>query len=341
MAETFTPPAEVASRAREALEVRAEKPPSSRGMTPIGLARARDLANRRPVSLDVIRRMVAYFDRHESDKDGSSWSEYGAGRQAWNGWGGDPGRTWAREILANAEREMKSAEYVQKPYPNEHAARQKDPAGYLTFRRGPLPGAPEGLSAIFGIRPDGRSEIQALRFDRKRFSVAAAKDWLRQHGYKIGDFEEATGGKVSPKKLPIALNLPIKKLDEEQRLAFGWLYVNKRADGTPVVDHSGETISLEELEKAGYRFALESRKAKAMHTGPEIGRLAEILVSTPEKRAAMGIPEGTIPDGIWIGVKVDDPETWEGVKSGRYKMFSLGGKAIRRALTDNGEEAAR
>ena len=48
--------------------------------------------------------MVAYFTRHEVDKQGSTWAEYGKGRQAWDGWGGDAGYTWAKKILAQMER---------------------------------------------------------------------------------------------------------------------------------------------------------------------------------------------------------------------------------------------
>ena len=97
---TFTPPAPVATAAAAALEVRALSAPSNRGMTPVGIARARDLSNRRPVSLDTIRRMANYFTRHASDKQGSTWAEKGKGWQAWNGWGGDAGARWARSILA-------------------------------------------------------------------------------------------------------------------------------------------------------------------------------------------------------------------------------------------------
>jgi len=46
-----------------------------------------------------VRRMVAYFDRHEIDKEGATWDEQGKGWQAWNGWGGDEGRAWARRII--------------------------------------------------------------------------------------------------------------------------------------------------------------------------------------------------------------------------------------------------
>jgi|GEM_PF-2269131 len=97
--DTHIPPEAVAENARRALEVRAEKPPSERGMTPVGLARARQLANRQPVSVATLRRMVSYFERHEVDKQGETWSEQGKGWQAWQGWGGDEGWAWARRIV--------------------------------------------------------------------------------------------------------------------------------------------------------------------------------------------------------------------------------------------------
>ncbi len=101
------PPVAVASNAARALEVRAEKPPSQRGMTAVGIARARDLANRVAVSEETIRRMAAYFDRHEVDKQGATWDEHGAGWQAWNGWGGDEGRAWSRRKVEEFDRARK------------------------------------------------------------------------------------------------------------------------------------------------------------------------------------------------------------------------------------------
>ena len=98
---THIPPAAVADAARRALDLRASLPPSRRAMTPTGLARARDLANRRPLSLDTIRRMSSYFARHAVDKDGEGWGVDSKGYQAWLGWGGDPGRAWADRILSS------------------------------------------------------------------------------------------------------------------------------------------------------------------------------------------------------------------------------------------------
>ena len=103
---SFRPPAPVAVAARRALERRAQQPPSNRGMTPVGLARARQLLHRQELSPQTIDRMVSYFARHEVDKQGSSWETYGKGRQAWDGWGGDHGQRWARSIA----RRMDAAE---------------------------------------------------------------------------------------------------------------------------------------------------------------------------------------------------------------------------------------
>ncbi len=65
MPKSYRPPAEVRRAARRALDLRKSLPPSRRGMTPIGLARANQLASGRPVSVETLRRMVSYFDRHE------------------------------------------------------------------------------------------------------------------------------------------------------------------------------------------------------------------------------------------------------------------------------------
>jgi hypothetical protein len=58
---SFRPPEPVAAAARRALERRAQQPPSNRGMTPVGLARARQLIHRQELSPQTIDRMVSYF----------------------------------------------------------------------------------------------------------------------------------------------------------------------------------------------------------------------------------------------------------------------------------------
>jgi hypothetical protein len=95
----FTPPQGVRDAAARALEVRATKPESQRGMTPVGIARARDLKAGKTLSPDTVRRMLAFLIRHEVDKQGSTWDEQGKGWQAWHGWGGDAGFSWSRKTV--------------------------------------------------------------------------------------------------------------------------------------------------------------------------------------------------------------------------------------------------
>ena len=103
--DTFRPPASVARAGRRALDVRATMPPSSRGMTPVGLRRASQIANREPVSVRTIRRMLGYLSRHLIDKSGQSWPDKGKGWQAWHGWGGDAGARWAASTLRRHDKE--------------------------------------------------------------------------------------------------------------------------------------------------------------------------------------------------------------------------------------------
>lgn len=111
--ESFDPPQGVQDAAARGLELRRE---FGRGGTPVGIARARDLSNGRPVSRDTIRRMVAFFDRHEGDKD--TPPEDGNGMIAWLLWGGDPGREWAESIQRQLENGSltEQAEYTEQDW---------------------------------------------------------------------------------------------------------------------------------------------------------------------------------------------------------------------------------
>ena len=106
-------PAPARKAAREALAVRKSVSPSNKGGTLVGVARARDLANGRNLSLDTVRRMVSFFSRHSVDKTGKTWATKGKGWQAWHLWGGDAGREWAErevrkhEARARVKREKK------------------------------------------------------------------------------------------------------------------------------------------------------------------------------------------------------------------------------------------
>jgi hypothetical protein len=117
----FTPPEGAREAAKRALDVRETKPASQRGMTPVGIARARDLINGVKFSPDTVRRMKAFFDRHEVDKKGSTWDEQGKGWQAWNGWGGDAGYAWARKVVRQMNARDEEFSELARPGPKSAA----------------------------------------------------------------------------------------------------------------------------------------------------------------------------------------------------------------------------
>lgn len=69
-----------------------------------------------------------------------------------------------------------------------------------------------------------------------------------------------------------------------------------------------------------------------MHERGGCAVLIESMVFTPEKCAALGISEGTLPVGWFIGFKVTDEDVWKKVKSGEYPMFSIEGTAVREEI---------
>ena len=101
------PPRAVRFNAQKGLDIRAEQTPSNRAGTPVGIARARDLAAGVNVSEETIRRMVAFFNRHQQNWDPTDLTKKGS--QAWLLWGGTAGRRWAEAELRKIEREQQDS----------------------------------------------------------------------------------------------------------------------------------------------------------------------------------------------------------------------------------------
>jgi uncharacterized protein len=101
----FTPPQGVRKEAEHGLKLRREY---GRGGTAIGIARARDLSNGTSLSPSTLKRMKAFFDRHQSDKSAPGFDR---GDKEWpsNGliasklWGHAAGYAWAKKVVAQMD----------------------------------------------------------------------------------------------------------------------------------------------------------------------------------------------------------------------------------------------
>lgn len=118
----FVPPVSVSSEAKKGLDYR-KKAGGKGGLTPSqaaasnrsgetknlgsGVQRAVNLKNRTKLSPSTVKRMKAFFDRHQKNKTinpenkGTPWKD--KGYVAWLLWGGDAGYAWARKVVRQME----------------------------------------------------------------------------------------------------------------------------------------------------------------------------------------------------------------------------------------------
>ena len=168
----------------------------------------------------------------------------------------------------------------------------------------------------------------------KDLTPTQAKAWAEMANGALADCQAKGGDDCEGRAIRIA-NAGAKrvgkiaKVDEAKRLCFGWAYVAKTREGTQVVDHSGEYVSdVGVLEDAVYEYVETSREANDMHDGPVTGHLVESFVVTPDKLEAMGLAKDALPEGVWVGFRLE-PEAFEKVRSGERAMFSIEGLAVK------------
>lgn len=76
------------------------------------------------------------------------------------------------------------------PSEKEHSARINNPDKYAKIRRkNDKFGA--GIHAIYGVLDSGKTEVQAIHFDKTKFTATEARKWLKDHDYKPIEFEPA------------------------------------------------------------------------------------------------------------------------------------------------------
>jgi hypothetical protein len=127
----LTPTEAMARAAERGLRLREEH---GRGGTEVGVARARDLKNRKTLSPATVRRMHSYFSRHAVDKKGKGWGKDSAGYIAWLLWGGDPGESWAARKVDELERAQGKSESSRGVLYSPMTVQRYDPDSPMSVR---------------------------------------------------------------------------------------------------------------------------------------------------------------------------------------------------------------
>ena len=155
------PTEEMAHNAARGLELREKH---GRGGTEVGVARARDIKNRKNLSPDTVRRMHSFFARHAVDKQGRGWEsgEEGypsAGLVAHLLWGGDSGKSWADRKVKELERKEDKTVNERTTNPSHEVSEAEDKT---TLHRVEL------FMAFDPSIDDGEGDPELKRFDNDR-----------------------------------------------------------------------------------------------------------------------------------------------------------------------------
>lgn len=126
--------------------------------------------------------------------------------------------------------------------------------------------------------------------------------------------------------MDFSISINFEKADLSGKTVAGWASVAS-VDGKPVTDYQGDIISIDELRKAAHKFVCDARVAKAMHAGNQVGEVVESVIVDDDFAKALGITDGK--RGWWVRMAIHDPEIQKGVRDGKYRAFSIGGKGRR------------
>ena len=200
---------------------------------------------------------------------------------------------------------------VSKPYANEHAARQLDPAQFQEIHReNDKFGA--GIDALWGVLANGKTKLQSIRFDASKFTVAETKAWLKDHDFKT------TVEAAKPK----AKSGAFCKVDQEERVVAGVVYAPME------VDSQGDWTDSGEIWKAMKHYMVETGGVmKIMHEGRRVDApVVEVFQAEVETvKGGTTIPAGAWYQANYIPEGLDD--VWQAIKEGKLTGYSMSGRA--------------
>ena len=277
------------------------------GMTQVGLARANQLCNKEPISVDTIARMASFARHKQNSKispefEGTPWKD--KGYTAWLGWGDDEGIEWAQRKLEQLKNEMGLEDAC---WPGYEAIGTKE----LDGKEVPNCVPKKDMDSISGISDGGGCgcmdiDVSGISPYTDETTTGITSENVFRYGFSYDEEKmEITGASIIPNKMIIRRNPMTDEIyyvyfsKETTKLLSERFMKNKLTDSTNL-NHS-------DIE-AQDTYVSESW-----------------LVVDPQndKSSALGL---NYPEGTWvITMKVNSPTLWKEIKEGKYKGYSIEG----------------
>jgi len=125
---------------------------------------------------------------------------------------------------------------------------------------------------------------------------------------------------------------------------YGYASTSVDSDGSLVVDHQGDIIPPDELEAAVTGFLRSAAATNVEHQGPDVGRVIETALITPERLESYGLaidkraPHPAPQVGWLVGFEVVDADAARAVRKGDLVELSIEGSADREPVAKSADE---
>jgi hypothetical protein len=114
--------------------------------------------------------------------------------------------------------------------------------------------------------------------------------------------------------------------EEEERYVFGVVLVPDE------VDAQGDTYDAPTIRKAAHSFMENGQHNKIMHDGRPVQGVTVLETYLAKQMETHG--GETFPVGTWfLAVRVNNDDIWKAIRGGAFTGFSMGGTAVREALS--------
>lgn len=171
-----------------------------------------------------------------------------------------------------------------------------------------------GIGQYDMLKPDALLALDSLGYYWSDATSSGAGN--RAHGYPSqGAMVKALKGKT----------IKIMKADADKQCVYGVVLAPEE------VDLQEDWMKPEEIEKTAHFFMMNGATVGDSHESVAKAKAIESYIAPCDFVGEGQYGSQPVKKGSWVlGVKILDPEMWEGVKSGEYTGFSVGGWGMRK-----------